>query len=185
MYVYLIQAGDKKTSPVKVGYSKNPEDRLKSLQTGNPVPLRLIMKIKCNDEKHARRLERSLHEMLGTQNLFLEWFTLKGTHITKMLNAFANDENFDQVEHCENLQHYSRMPGSNKSAKKYRGLRKHLKQMEASAVRKNKEASLMRKYIHEHTGMCSMEVKRMITDQLGPRIDVSDLEFTDEELNPH
>ena len=59
MYVYLIKAGHKKTDPVKVGYSKDPEGRLKSLQTGNHEKLQLFMKIKCNDEKHARRLEKT------------------------------------------------------------------------------------------------------------------------------
>ena len=48
MYVYLIQSGKKKSDPVKVGYSKNPEARIKTLQTGNPKILRLLMKIKCN-----------------------------------------------------------------------------------------------------------------------------------------
>jgi len=135
MYVYLIQSGKKKTDPVKVGFSKDPETRIKTLQTGNPVKLELIMKIKCNNEKHARTLEKALHEMLGTQNVYLEWFRLKKTHIMKMLTAFANNESFDQVKHAEKLQHYSSMPGDISLRKKYRGLLKQHKEMEISYLK--------------------------------------------------
>ena len=176
-YVYLIQSGDMKISPVKVGYSKNPEARLKQLQTGNPVELKLIMKLICDDENHARNLEKSLHEMLSTQNVYLEWYKLKKTHIMKMLTALANNKEFDQVAHCENMNAYSSMPGHKKLKKKYRGLRKYLKQMEAGMIRRGKEASIMRRYIHEHTDMNSMTIKNMIRDELGPADNIDELEF--------
>lgn len=129
MYVYLIKAGHKKTDPVKIGYSKDPEDRLKTLQTGNPIKLQLYMKIKCNDEAHARRLERTLHEMLGSQNLRNEWFRLKNTQIPTLLEKFANKECYDQIEHTKTLTQYSSTPGERKYRTKYRSLNKHHKEM--------------------------------------------------------
>jgi hypothetical protein len=122
MYVYLIQAGKKKLDPVKVGYSRDPESRLKTLQTGNPVALRILMKIKCNDEAHARRLESTLHEMLGHQNIHYEWFKLKSSHVMKMLTAFANDEKFDQIQHGMESQHYSNVISEISYKKRYSAL---------------------------------------------------------------
>jgi len=166
MFVYLMQSGTKKTDPIKVGYSQEPETRLKQLQTGNPIPLKLIMKIKCDDEKHARRLEKSLHEMLSTQNVFLEWYTLKGSHIRKMLTAFANNEEFDQVEHCENLTHYSRMPAKNKINKKYKNLKKHVVEMEIATAKRREELKFVYGYIYNEFGVSTKEIKELMVEKL-------------------
>lgn len=182
MYVYLIQSGDMKISPVKVGFSKNPEARLKQLQTGNPVVLKLIMKIKCDSEKHARNLEKSLHDMLGTQNVYLEWYKLKKTHIMKMLTAFSNDEDFDQVQHCENLNHYSSMPGDISIKRRYKNLLRHVKQMETALIRRKNGARIMRKYISEKSGMNDMDIKSLINEELDKGSKPSILDFDDGEL---
>lgn len=165
MYVYLIQAGDKKTDPVKVGFSKNPEKRLKSFQTGNAKELRLIMKIKCNSPSHARRLEKSLHIMLGSQNIHLEWFKLKKTHIMKMLTAFANNKEFDQVEHCANLQHYQTNKEKPSNARKLKNATKTILEMEAHATKRRFAAGIMYGLIYDSTGMTTKEIKILIDDK--------------------
>lgn len=165
MYVYLIQSGKAKNDPVKVGFSKKPEARLKALQTGNPKPLKLIMKIECKTEGHAKRLEKSLHEMLGKQNIHLEWFKLKKNHIIKMLNAFANNEEFDHVKHEEELnKHKSMTPEWSR-----RKLKKHIKEIEGSMKRRRAEAGFMYGVIYDNLGISTKEVKRMMNEELGSR----------------
>lgn len=155
-----------KISPVKVGFSKNPEARLKQLQTGNPVPLKLIMKIKCNDENHARNLEKSLHEMLSTQSVYLEWYKLKKTHIMKMLTAFSNDEEFDQVKHCENLNHYSSMPGKLRLNKRYKNLKKHVKEIEIAMGKNRRELKFVYGYIYDEFGVSTKNIKELMVEKL-------------------
>lgn len=157
MYVYLIKAGHKKTDPVKIGYSKDPEDRLKSLQTGNPIKLQLYMKIKCNDEAHARRLERTLHEMLGTQNLRNEWFRLKYTQIPTLLEKFANNEAYDQIEYTKNLTQYSSTPGDKKARKKHKALKHHLREMEAAHSNLKEKIKVKNAFIFNHLGISREE----------------------------
>ena len=70
MYVYIIQSGKTKKSPVKIGMSDDPEKRIKQLQTGNPQVLRIIISIKCNSRKRAFELERTLHRMLSRNNIY-------------------------------------------------------------------------------------------------------------------
>jgi len=165
MYVYLIQAGDKKTDPVKVGFSKNPEKRLKAFQTGNAKELRLIMKIKCNSPSHARRLEKSLHIMLGSQNVHLEWFKLKKSHVMKMLNSFANNKDFDQVEHCSDLQHYQTNKEKPSTARKLKNARKQILEMEKTASKRRFAAGVMYGYIYDGLGITTLEIKKIIEDK--------------------
>ncbi len=172
MYVYLIQAGNKKIDPVKVGFSKDPERRVKDLQTGNPKPLRLLMKIKCNDDKHARKLEKTLHEMLGNQNIHLEWFKLKKTHVMKMLTAFANNDEFDQVQHVDELLQYStvKKPPKNQNT--------HVRQMELAIKRRKQESAFLYGLIYDKTGICTTDIKFMMNNVIGPRVDVTKVDLS-------
>lgn len=176
MYVYLIQSGDKKSDPVKVGYSKNPENRIKNLQTGNPKVLRLLMKIKCNSNGHARRLEKSLHEMLKGQNILLEWFKLNRCNVMKMLNAFANNKDFEQVQDMEGLFSYEELTVKNKVKKAVKGRDKNIKQMQEAINRRKLESALLYRLIYESAGLSSKEIMKLMYDELGPREDLSLIE---------
>jgi hypothetical protein len=58
---------------IKIGWSKeNPDDRVKSCQTGNPRELVLIDRL-----EGSRELERAVHDCLGVQGHHVrgEWFT--------------------------------------------------------------------------------------------------------------
>jgi len=98
MYVYIIQSGTRKKSPIKIGMSDDPEKRIKQLQTGNPYILRIIISIKCNSRKHAFELERTLHRMLLRNNILNEWFFVKKKSLLETINRFANNPDLKQVK---------------------------------------------------------------------------------------
>ena len=73
-FIYAIQA---EGSPyVKIGStSASVEKRLKSLQAGQPLPLRLIAHQAI--EADLSRIERQIHHFLATERQRGEWFALK------------------------------------------------------------------------------------------------------------
>ena len=68
-YLYIIQSDF--TGMIKIGRSKDPNKRLKQLQTGNPNKLRLIASFKGEGWK-----EKNLHERLEKFRLEGEWFNI-------------------------------------------------------------------------------------------------------------
>ena len=70
-YVYFIQKG---YGSIKIGVAKNPEARLKNLQTGNHGKLYLIAKFPCASVAAARNLESDLHKKFERFRLEGEWF---------------------------------------------------------------------------------------------------------------
>ena len=71
-YVYVIQASISKK--VKIGWAVDPDKRLKMLQTGNPEPLTILLKIRCRTDEEAKQKEAELHEKFGHIRLQGEWF---------------------------------------------------------------------------------------------------------------
>lgn len=66
--LYIIQSDV--TGMIKIGRSKNPEKRLKQLQTGNPNRLKLIATFKGEGWK-----EKLIHEDLKRWRRKGEWFS--------------------------------------------------------------------------------------------------------------
>ena len=64
-YVYFIHGGDR----IKIGYSRDPEERLSTLQTSTADHLQIIGSIVGDKSK-----ERSLHEQFGHLKIRNEWF---------------------------------------------------------------------------------------------------------------
>jgi hypothetical protein len=66
-FVYFIQEGDE--GPIKIGFSRNVQERIKALQTGHAQPLRLL---------HAMRGtlddEQRLHRRFARLRIQNEWF---------------------------------------------------------------------------------------------------------------
>lgn len=65
-WVYWIGGN---TGPIKIGWSKDPEKRLKQFQPGSPIELKVIHRVAgtYNDE-------RRLHNELSNERLHGEWF---------------------------------------------------------------------------------------------------------------
>ena len=81
-FVYFISTRERKgMQPVKIGYSKDPEKRLKRLQTGHPNRLEVMKMVKCASEKDGRKLEKTLHWLAKRkfQKLNGEWFIINGS----------------------------------------------------------------------------------------------------------
>lgn len=71
-YVYFISDGQF----VKIGVAKNPESRLKELQTGNPRKLSIMCKIPVGSDRDAYRLEGKLHIEYEAFAKQVEWFNI-------------------------------------------------------------------------------------------------------------
>ena len=72
MYIYFLRSGLR--GPVKIGVAKNVDNRVASLQIGNPHELLLITKVKCKSRAHAFRLENELHKIFARKKIRGEWF---------------------------------------------------------------------------------------------------------------
>lgn len=73
-YLYAISDGES----VKVGFSKNPDTRLKTMQTGHPKRLQVAWRTYCADhKKEAIFQEKKLHRFLGKYLIRGEWFSAK------------------------------------------------------------------------------------------------------------
>lgn len=68
-FVYFIRAA----GAVKVGWAKDPEQRLRELQTGNPDRMVLLRVIPAE-----KTLEGDLHQYYAPWRLNGEWFALLG-----------------------------------------------------------------------------------------------------------
>jgi ribosomal protein S25 len=71
-YVYMVRAGNQQ---YKVGIASNVGDRVKALQTSNPLLLELVM---CRLVEDANTVELAMHRMLEESRLNggREWFEL-------------------------------------------------------------------------------------------------------------
>lgn len=90
-YLYILQAGDEK-GPVKIGHSRNIAKRIESLQTGNPLPIRLLAKVPRTD---AAKLERGLHGMLAADRLEGEWFRYS-ENVANVITVYRHAEETGQ-----------------------------------------------------------------------------------------
>ena len=72
-YLYVIE--NTRTGLVKIGYSRDPEQRCRTLQTGSADPLRVVHTARVNDDR-ARLLERRLHMEINHHREQGEWFNL-------------------------------------------------------------------------------------------------------------
>jgi predicted GIY-YIG superfamily endonuclease len=71
--IYIIGGADK---PVKIGYAKNVNERLQSLQTGSPQELYVFDQFDRLTLKEARAIERAVHKHFASKRLKGEWFDI-------------------------------------------------------------------------------------------------------------
>lgn len=70
MKIYLIKDGEDR---YKIGYSKNPKERLKQLQTAGATEYHLFYEIEC---EYATKVERVMHRYMNRYRTNGEWFQL-------------------------------------------------------------------------------------------------------------
>ena len=87
MYVYFIRAG----IYTKIGVAKNVERRLKQIQTGNPLELKLECAIKTDSNAEAYQLESDLHAAFMSKHKHGEWFFLRHSQINKFIKKYSAD----------------------------------------------------------------------------------------------
>ncbi len=75
METYLYVIAESYEGPVKIGYSAQPEKRLKQLQTGASTKLNLCYQQSVKNNE-AKRIERMIHKTLGYKRSHGEWFNL-------------------------------------------------------------------------------------------------------------
>lgn len=73
VYIYVISANE--AGPVKIGFSKNPEARLRQLQTGHASPLKLFHK-ELIEGYDVRHVEKTIHKQIRYKRISGEWFSL-------------------------------------------------------------------------------------------------------------
>lgn len=100
MYVYFIEAyREKNKKIIKIGKANNPEQRLADLQTGSPIGLRLMGKIKCKSELHAKQVEKLAHRIFAKQRRHGEWFRLSYNHMDEIINMIKTaNERQEQID---------------------------------------------------------------------------------------
>lgn len=84
MHVYFILASSAKPRKMKIGKAKDPEKRLRQLQTGCPYQLKLIGTIRCKSDRHAIDIEKAAHELFSEYNHLGEWFKCSDFVLSKV-----------------------------------------------------------------------------------------------------
>ena len=100
MFVYFVRSG--RNGPIKIGVAKNVENRMDTLQTGNPTELILIAKVKCKSKAHAYSLETQLHKIYSRKRIRREWFSseLNLSHANRLISARDLEEE-NESQHAE------------------------------------------------------------------------------------
>lgn len=79
----------------KIGYSKNPQERVKQLSTGNSSELRLL---KTFETKYDSKIEAYLKRYFNSKKIKGEWFDLSKEDIKKIDSLIENKESqFDML----------------------------------------------------------------------------------------
>lgn len=84
MFIYVIGPHE---GPQKIGLSKNPERRLKNLQTGHPQSL-VIHHKEPIDATVVRKLEKKIHLELNYKRMKGEWFNMTPQEATEFVIFF-------------------------------------------------------------------------------------------------
>lgn len=75
MFVYMIGAfSPKRLVSIKVGVTKDVAKRIKQIQTGQALEVRLIAAWKAKGRLHAFDVEASVHRQFGKQRVRGEWY---------------------------------------------------------------------------------------------------------------
>lgn len=79
-FIYIFECNNR----YKIGKSKDPSERIKSVRTVSPYPVKLILQTKVNDQD---KTEKMLHVMFNNKKINGEWFNLTDIDITTIQTA--------------------------------------------------------------------------------------------------
>lgn len=82
MYIYIIGNSE---SQQKIGFAKNPQKRLKALQTGNAQKLFLHHVAEVPEEK-VKILEKKIHHEINHKKIKGEWFNISAEEAKLILD---------------------------------------------------------------------------------------------------
>ena len=85
LYLYCISND---SGLCKFGYSRDPQSRLRNLQTGNSDCLRLVDSVLVEDSSNVRLLERLLHREFAHLRVRGEWFACSSEQGSSFLRWF-------------------------------------------------------------------------------------------------
>ncbi len=74
MHIYVISVNE--NGPVKIGSSKNPNRRLKQLQTANCSSLILYYQTEITYDLNIKKLEKLIHKDINYLRTKGEWFNI-------------------------------------------------------------------------------------------------------------
>lgn len=98
---YLYVVANIGTEFLKIGVSSNPRKRVLTMQTGNPLPLKIAHVRGFNSSEIAFQVEARMHFILGAFNKHGEWFS---TSISNSIECL--DKAYTQVRNKRGeLQH--------------------------------------------------------------------------------
>jgi hypothetical protein len=99
-YIYIIENIVGNEINYKIGCTKNLNNRLKQLETGNPGMLNII---KYHKTKWGKKIEFTLHRMFKLDNIKNEWFKLDKKDINNFNNICNKiEKNFDILYELNN-----------------------------------------------------------------------------------
>ena len=99
-FIYLIKCEMPEGDMFKIGYSRNPDQRLKELKTANPNPLTVVAKFQT---KHNRLIETNFHRLYKHKNIDGEWFYLFTHDVDGFIPTCEQmEKNFDVLKKSEN-----------------------------------------------------------------------------------
>ena len=92
MPVYFITEQhdpDKEPRPIKIGFSRHVERRLRQLQTGNSRELKLMGIIAARTVAEDRAFEKALHIKHNAKHIRLEWYSLYPQDVMEALHSHS------------------------------------------------------------------------------------------------
>ena len=175
-YVYLIVCNPKLSRPyVKVGMANNPQERIDTLQTGNPHELRMLACIPCKDRNEAKHLESFMHKKLCASRVRGEWFKTNGGDLNSQLLEMAKMKGIPEIIDARYFEEFNSKERATikRQSKKIKNLNKKIQQLEKSrspkrdspkleSARKIHKRALMDKLIS--LGVSWVEIKQIIKD---------------------
>lgn len=99
-FIYILKSG----TYYKIGIAKDVAQRLRNLQTGNPIEIALVS---AAFFEGAPRFESKLHEAFSEYRTRGEWFELPPDKLEDLIEILENRDFIDQVPPLDNIVYYA------------------------------------------------------------------------------